>query len=644
MKPGLKALAAALLLAGLVLVNFLAARLPLRLDATAGRVYTLTPGTRAILAAINEPITLDLYITRDSDLPLPAQYANFADQVREMLRQYARASGGKLVLNLIAPQPDTLEEEAAARAGLTPLNNPESGAPAFYFGLVATQADQRQAIQAFRLEREQLLEYDLSLLIHSVQHHQDAKKKLGLITSLPLQGTNPQDMQLMMMLQQRPQRGQVIASVWGNGYALQSVAPDADQLPVGLDALAIIHPQNLSPKLQFAIDQFLLSGKPVLLALDPSSQYFKRQAGQQQQLMMMGGGAPNVSSDLPLLLKAWGVGYRSDFVIGDLNRATKVGGPRGGVLLLPTWLSLDADDVSRDSAAIAHLKSFLFVESGSLDLNPTPSVVATPLIQTTDQAGEIPAALLQMSSGEDAAGKLTAPGKRTLAALLRGKFVTAFPDGAPKDDKPADPAAAKPEEKKDPVPAVALKESAAASTLVVVADTDWLFDDYIFDGRDMQIAMQLGVMPATINDNLDLAANLVDFLAGSPELMSIRGKGPSYRPFKVVQRMEADARKKFEAKLAELEASLSEVQQKISGMTAKRAEGGRLVASPEMQAEIEKFRQDEVAIRRQQREIKRQLREDIDALGRRLLWANLLATPLLVGAFGLWFRQRRRQA
>lgn len=639
MKPGLKALAAVLLFVGLVLVNFLAARLPLRLDATAGKVYTLTPGTRAILAAINEPITLDLYVTRDSNLPLPAQFANFADQVREMLRQYARASGGKLVLNLIAPQPDTPEEEAAARAGLTPLNNPESGAPAFYFGLVATQADQRQAIQAFRLEREQLLEYDLSLLIHSVQHHQDAKKKLGLITSLPLQGTNPQDMQLMLMLQQRPQPGQYIATEWGRGYALQSVAADAEKLPDGLDALAIIHPQNLSPKLQFAIDQFLLSGKPVLLALDPSSQYFKRQANQQQQMMMMGGGAPNVSSDLPLLLKAWGIGYRSDFVIGDLNRATKVGGARGSVLLLPTWLSLDADDVSRDSAAIAHLKSFLFVESGSLDLHPTPSVVATPLLQTTDQAGEIPAALLQMSSGEDAAGKLTAPGKRTLAALLRGKFVTAFPDGAPKDDKPADPAAAKPEEKKDSAPAVALKESSAASTLLVVADTDWLFDDYIFS-RD---AMQFGVL-SPMNDNLDLAANLVDFLAGSPELMSIRGKGPSYRPFKVVQRMEADARKKFEAKLAELEASLSDVQQKISGMTAKRAEGGRLVASPEMQAEIEKFRQDEVAIRRQQREIKRQLREDIDALGRGLLWANLLTTPLLVGAFGLWFRQRRRQA
>ena len=471
MKPGHKAFAVALLFAGLLLVNYLAARLPFRLDATDGKIYTLTAGTKAILAGLSEPITLDFYFTRDAQ-GMPVQFVNYGDQIREMLRQYARASGGKITLNVINPRPDTPEEEAASRAGLTPVNNTESGAPPVFFGLVATQADQRQAIAAFNLQREQLLEYDLSLLVHTVQHHQDAKKKLGLITSLPLQGTSPQDMQLMMMLQQRAQPGQYVTTEWGRSYAIQAVAPDADKLPEGLDALAVIHPQNLSPKLQFAIDQFLLAGKPVLLALDPSSQHFKRQGGQQQQMMMMmGGGPPNVSSDLPILLRAYGVGYRSDAVVGDLNRATKVGAARGGVSTLPVWLSLDADDVNHESAAIAHLKSFLFVEAGGLDLNPLPGVSATPLLQTTDQAGEMPAALLQMSSGEDAASKLTAPGKRTIAALLRGKFTTAFPEGEPKADPAAPPAEPKPAEGKDAAPAgPALKESSATSTLVLICN------------------------------------------------------------------------------------------------------------------------------------------------------------------------------
>ena len=36
------------------------------------------------------------------------------------------------------------------------------------------------------------------------------------------------------------------------------------------------------------------------------------------------------------------------------------------------------------------------------------------------------------------------------------------------------------------------------------------------------------------------------------------------------------------------------------------------------------------------------LREDIDRLENRLLLVNLLATPLLVGAFGFWFFRSRQ--
>ena len=98
-----------------------------------------------------------------------------------------------------------------------------------------------------------------------------------------------------------------------------------------LDALAVIHPQNVSPKLQFAIDQFLLAGKPVFLAVDPASQHFKRQSNPQQQ--MMGGGAQNVSSDLPALLSAYGIAYDPQKVVGyaDAREVTPEGGFLSGV-------------------------------------------------------------------------------------------------------------------------------------------------------------------------------------------------------------------------------------------------------------------------------------------------------------------------
>jgi len=70
------------------------------------------------------------------------------------------------------------------------------------------------------------------------------------------------------------------------------------------------------------------------------------------------------------------------------------------------------------------------------------------------------------------------------------------------------------------------------STLLLIADTDWLFDDYSV--RKLNFLGTSAAEP--INDNLDFANNALDFLSGSQDLISIRGKGISVRPFKVVRR------------------------------------------------------------------------------------------------------------
>ena len=185
MTSGSKTLAIVLLFLGLVLVNYLATSLPARFDATAEKIYTLSPGTKALLSKMTEPTTLDLYFSSQTSGQF-VEYKNYAERVREMLRQYVRASGGKVRLNAIDPEPDTPEGEKATAAGVEPQTIP--GGSAFYFGLVATQADQQKVIAALTPQREQFLEYDVSELIYGVG--QADKKKLGLITSLPLQGSS----------------------------------------------------------------------------------------------------------------------------------------------------------------------------------------------------------------------------------------------------------------------------------------------------------------------------------------------------------------------------------------------------------------------------------------------------------------------
>jgi len=623
MKPGLKTLSVALLVLGLILVNYLASRLPLRADATAEHIYTLSDGTKSLLSKIEEPIVLDYYFSRSAN-GLPIQYKNYAERIREMLRQYVRASGGKITLNVVDPRPDTQEEERAGAAGLQPQRLPTG--ETFYFGLVAIQADQQKEIPSFTPQRESFLEYDISELLYSVQTI--AKKKLGLITSLPLQAPpmNP----MMMQQRQRP-TGQLVADEWAKTFEIVPVEATATSLPDGLDVLAVIHPQNLTPKLEFAIDQFLLAGKPVFVAVDPASQYFRRMGGQNA---MFGGPQPNVSSDLPML-KAWGVNYNPQNVVGDLDNATSVQTGPGGVVRYPIWLSLTEGSFSKQATMVGQLKSLLFVESGSLSVTASGRTV-TPLIETSANSGDLPAMTLQFAQPDEVARQITPSGKKTLAVLITGKFTTAFPDGAPKAEPPAD-ANAKEPKVPEPAAAPALKDSTSSSTLFVIADTDWLFDDYSVERFNF-----LGTQAARpLNDNLAFASNSLEFLGGSKDLISLRGKGSSVRPFTVVRNLEIEAQKRYQDQLSALESRLSDVQKKLSDLQGKSTEGNRLIATPEVQKAIEDFQAQQATMRGERREIRKALREDIEFLENSLLAINLTAPVILVILFGFWFQRRR---
>ncbi len=613
MKSGRIPLTIVLLFIGLVAVNYLASALPLRIDTTAGKIYTLSPGTKKILGKLEEPVHLDFYFSRSAS-GLPVQFKNYASRVQAMLQQYVRASGGKLELTIIEPKPDTPAEEKAAASGVSgqPISNTET----LYFGLVATHADQQQSIAFFNPQREQFLEYDLSQLIHRVQ--QFNRPKLGLLTGLPLRAEP--DMRAMQM--GRMPQSQFIISEWEQNFEIVPIEVSATKLPDNLDALAIIHPQNVSEELQFAIDQYLLAGKPVFLAVDPSSRTMRSRT---QQMGMFGGQQPGASSNLPTLLTGWGLDYKPDAVVGDPDNATQVQTGQGQVSRFPAWISLRAENFNRTILPTSQLESLLFIEPGSVSLAAGSKLTFTPLVQTSAQSGTMPAMLLQFGQPDEISKQLTASGQKTIAALVQGKFQSAFPNGTPKN-----PGAA----------GSALKESKTTSTLLVVTDADWLMDDYSV--RRMNF---LGTQAAEpLNGNLAFASNAIEYLAGSEDLISIRGKSAAIRPFTVVRQMEAAAQRQYQNRLTELEARLTEVQTKLTELRGKKNEGNRLVATSEMTKAIDDFQKQQATLHGERRQIRAALRADISTLENRLILFNLLVPALIVGVFGIVFYRHRRAA
>ena len=634
MKSGRTILTIVLLFIGLLAVNYLASALPLRIDTTAGKIYTLSPGTRKMLSKLEEPVRLEFYFSR-SAAGLPVQFKNYASRVQAMLQQYVRASDGKLELAVIEPKPDTPTEEKAAASGLT--GQPMSNGETLYFGLVATHADQQQSIAFFNPQREQFLEYDLSQIIHRVQDFN--RRKLGLLSGLPLRGVP--DMRAMQM--GRMPQSQFIISQWEQNFEVVTVEANASSLPDNLDALAVIHPQNVSEDLQFAIDQFLLAGKPVFLAVDPSSRTMRSRT--QQMGMMSGGPQPGGSSNLPALLSGWGLDYKPDLVVGDLDNATQVQTSPGEVTRFPVWLSLQKDNFNRTVLPTSQLDSLLFIEPGAVSLATGSTLTFTPLVQTSAQSGTVQSIFLQFGQPDEISKQLTVSGMKTIAALVLGKFKSAFPNGAPKKNSlagVADPGSStnQPGAASPATSATALKESKTTSTLMVVTDADWLMDDYSVRRLNF-----LGTQAAEpLNSNLAFASNAIEYLAGSEDLISIRGKSAAIRPFTVVKKMEAAAQREYQDRLTALDARLSEVQTKLTELRGKKTEGNRLVATPEMAKAIEDFQKQQAALRGERRQIRAALREEISALENHLILLNLLVPALFVGLFGFAFFRHRQSA
>lgn len=614
MNTAKKWIAFVLLGVGLILLNIIAALLPGKADLTEEKLYTLSKGSRDILEKLEEPLILNFYFSRSME-GLPIQFKNYATRVEDLLRQYDRVGGGGVRLNIIDPRPDSDEEQAAIRAGLRGV--PTANGDNLYFGLQAVLAEQEAVIEFFNQEREPFLEFDISQLVVRVEQWE--KPVLGVISGLPVFGQAPQGPPGM------PQAGGM--REWSVFSELRKTwevrAIEEGPLPDDLDVLAVIHPpRDLSPSLRFEIDQFVLAGKPVLLAVDPSS-YLLR-AGMSQQQMMMGG-PPPTASDLPELLSAYGIEYDSSRVVGDFANSRLVR-PSAGAAPVQYPPLIDIREFASELPPTSTLEEITMVEPGSIALAEGALHDFVPILTTSAESGTIASSFLNFSSMDAVAGEVERDETaHTLAALVRGRFETAFPDGSPTREADSE--------------SEALAASPGMSTLLVVADSDFLAD--AFSVRVVNFLGTQAVQP--INDNLTFAINLVDYIGGSEDLLMLRGKGQAARPFTLVEKLERRAQAEYQRELQALEERLSAVRNELNQLRSQQGEEQALVASPEVLEAIESYQLQEAELRSERREIRRKLREDIETLELRLALFNLLAAPLLITAFGLYFFSKRNR-
>ena len=614
---GLVLLAAIVVAADVILAN-----LPLRADLTAERFYTLSDGSKAVLSKLEQDVTLKYYVS-SSSADMPMQLKTYAARVQNLLKEYERAAGGHVVLEAYDPKPDSDAEEWAQRYGIEPQTVNPFGSP-IYFGVVAVCGDNEQTLAQLSPRTESTLEYDVTRLVTRVAWPE--KPVVGVMTSLLDVLGGGQMNPMMMQMGQRPPEGWAAFAELGKDYEVRTVATDVASIDDDVKTLVLLHAKDLNEKTLFAIDQFVIRGGRLIACVDPFSAMDMLAQRQQQNPMMMQMGGQDGPSTLGKLFDAWGVTFDTSKVVADLAAATKLNTGNGRAEENPAFLSLGAKNMAKGDLLVSGLTQVMFPFAGSFSFAKKDGLSFEPLVLSSAED----ACLVDRQSAQFGMGAMRkelkpSGAQYTLAARLSGTFKTAFPKG--------------PDYVEGSTNAVPKVTAEGKGSVVLFGDSDFLADDFC-----VQVMNTIfGPIAQPVNDNLVLFSNVIEQYAGREELIGVRSRGPSNRPFAKVDALEAKAMAKWQAKQEAFEQELQETQQRLMALQKQKTGNERLILSKEQQEEIDKLRKAQADTRRQLKNVRKELTGDIDRLGLTLKVINICLVPLLVVLFGILHGLRRRK-
>lgn len=607
----------------LVAVNWIGGHAKARIDLTEERAYTLSPGTRAILAKLDTPVQVRFYATK-GDNKMPVVLKNHAQVVSDLLDEFRQASKGQIEIQKLDPKPDSDAEDSARLDGVEGRMLELGGEP-IYLGFSVTMLDKKETEPFLDPRDERQLEYKIARAVSRVMLAE--KPVLGVMSALPMTGgMNP-----MSMRTGRPAPPWFIYQELKRSYDVKSVELTAEKIPDDIKVLLLVHPKGISPQAQWAIDQFVLRGGKLIALLDPLAVLDAQGAGQF---------GSSSSSNLDKLLPAWGLKFDSTKVLADMNYVAQTGqGPN------PAVLALTENAVNKEDILTSGLSSMLFAFAGTFSGTPADGLTQTVLLKSSKDSQFVEPMMAQMGGSQLSKDFTPSGAEHALALRLTGKFKTAFPEGKPKAAEAPKPEGQRDEKKPDAPAEQGLKEGTAESVVILVGDTDFLQDQIAVQEFGM-MGGQRAVIPQ--GSNLAFAQGTVDQLVGDSNLIAVRSRAVRERPFTVVNKMKADASERYQSKIKELEGSLATAQQKLNEL--QRAKSGdrsqRLILSPEQQAEITNFRKKQTDVNKELKQVRKSLNADVDSLENRVKWLNIAAMPaiVIIAGVGLSLLRRKKTA
>ena len=526
------------------------------------------------------------------------------------------------------------------------------GGEGVYFGLVAAQDGDgvpealrvTETMPLIRPDQEEFLEYEFMKVITQVSNPD--RTIIGLVTQLdidggfdPMTGQGTQQWMIMDLVRQL--------------YEVRRVDIASDFIEEDIDILMIVHPQGLSDRFLYAVDQHILRGGDALVFLDPNADSM---VGRSPQGNLIPAG---MNSELPGLLEAWGVEFDNSKVLTDNVLALRVmmGQGQRPVPHLG-MLGVQSEFLTQDDIITNRLETINLSSAGAINQSAEVSISFEPLIVSSSDAMLMdrsfvesvtdPTVLFDEFQSEDTSF--------VIAARISGVIETAFPNGQPAIEETEEESDTGEEESEaseisltdtsnanqavEEIELEHLNTSLEPVNIVIFADSDILSDRLW-----VQVTQFFGQrIPQPFANNGDLIINAMDNLSGGADLSSIRSRGRYSRPFTRVLSLQREADDRLREEEGELSARVVETEASLADLNTDEEGNPIGEITPEIQAEIDRFNAELIETRRRLREVRFQLTEDIEQLGSNLKAANTALVPILLTLFffGSYYRRSRR--
>jgi len=476
-----------------VLVNLIATRVFGRLDLTENHVYTLAPGSKAIVANLPDYLTVKAYISKE----LPPELANVSTYVRDLLDDYKTYAKGKLRFEVLDPSDKKVEDEAGQckvqKLQVQVMRSQKFEVGAYYLGLCFQYQGKDEAIpQATQVEG---LEYRISSLLKRMTQK---KQKIAATN-----GHGEADLQYLKHIEE---------------YEITNVNPSSAPIPDDVDALLIAGPkQPFDDKGRHEIDAFLMKGKGAIFLVDGMAMQAPR-GGMPPEMM---GATPKIGqpndTGLSELLEKYGFKIGQDFVLDQPRVPGPVDLPDGRKMLanVPIYVAVKAPE-QKDVSLLDHVSAVVFPFPSSVEL-------VGPLASGTPAQGKLWTIAKTMPTSWKHTGMFfysptvkieegKEKGSYGLAYAYQGPLKSAYPSAAPpagmsSPDQPATP----PSESRKPV------------RLLVVGDSDFASEEYLRIGQYLPIYQEGGT----------LLFNAMGWATEDEALTPVRTKTLTQRPLEV---------------------------------------------------------------------------------------------------------------